>query len=331
MQQEWHNFLAQQGAVWTNDRLVKFDSNASAEAQQHFVTPLVEHATIAIEGANTQQFLQGQLTCDTRLLTQNRHLLGAHCSAQGRMISSFHVLPVSANKVLLRLPQDNLETALGALRKYAGFSRVTAEPSTWVGLYIAVPDNSFIDLPEPGMTRSTADWVEARHYDGAVEIWGELQVMRAAWLKWLNVGCPSAPSVYTFRQIATGEAEVHQATQTMFIPQNFNYDLINGISFDKGCYTGQEVIARVHYRGQTKKRLHRAAVESAGAPLEIGAQITLNETVVGIVVGYAADDHRQEALICLHSETHKHNEVFTSNGSTVKFAWKSLPYAIPKE
>lgn len=330
MQHEWHSFLDSQGAQWRADSLDGFDHTSASCPPERFIAPMTEHVLLVASGANTHQFLQGQLTCDMRQIAEGRHSDGAHCTAQGRMISSFRVFPLAGDGVALRLPLDNAENALAALCKYAAFSRVTLKQVPWHGLFIGAPPSAE-QFPSPGCSEAGENHLVARHNDGSIEVWGTPDFLIAHWQQFANSLHPQGPAAYRFWQIRMGLTEVHAATSGEFIPQQFNFDLTGAISFDKGCYTGQEVIARVHYRGQTKKRTRRAWVEPVQSQLAVGGTVQLEDKVVGAVIEHATGYGKQAALVCLNNNAMHHGTLYQTGNQTVNFLWNELPYAIPNE
>ncbi|MFZ5757494.1 MAG: YgfZ/GcvT domain-containing protein [Pseudomonadota bacterium] len=232
---------------------------------------------LAIDGPDAATFLQGQATCDTRLVTPSRGALGALCNLQGRMIVSFHVLP-SAGGLYLVMPHDRVVAVLQHLKKYAVFSKVT--------LHDAGPE-----LAVSGITGA----VSAEPF--AMETRGDARIMQLAGNRRLILAPRgSVPAgngdtaAWLAAGIAAGELLVDSANADKYLPQAFNYDLIDGVSFRKGCYTGQEVVARMHFKGKMKERLYHAttgvhAIPAAGAPVQDAAGRHVGDVVAAVNAG----------------------------------------------
>jgi len=223
--------------------------------------PLPTLGVLAIDGGDAATFLQGQATCDCRQLDGTRAALGALCNLQGRMIVSFYVFSVAGGLRLL-MPRDRVAAVLSHLKKYAVFSRVTLrDDSDAVALAYAV-----IDTAAPFSVTAAAGGARILHLRG----------QRA--LRWDPSTPPAAAdgdaAAWRAACIRAGELLVDTASADAFLPQALNYDVIDGVNFRKGCYTGQEVVARMHFKGRMKERLQLlhapAAAPAAGSALQDG-------------------------------------------------------------
>lgn len=328
---QWQSFLTQQGAQWNGDTLATFDSE-SIEADST-KTPLINHRLLIVEGPDAQSFLQGQLTCDTRKLEQNQLLLGAHCNAQGRMISSFWAFQVSPQRFALRIAKDNLERAQAALQKYIVFSKAQLSISEWEGILFTGSELPAGAAGEPGHVIEAPDLVYLHHQDGAVEAWGQVEKVTELWLQ-CQKSTPVLPQALNYWQIQRGIPEVLSATSEQFIPQQFNFHLCDGVSFNKGCYTGQEIVARVHYKGKVKKYALPLKFEPSHDSAEVGGLLKdqKNEKDIGPIIYQARlDPTRHLAMVCGSlGELERDGKGHLGN-LAVNFSWLTLPYAIPNE
>ncbi|WP_226664881.1 YgfZ/GcvT domain-containing protein [Microbulbifer aggregans] len=287
-QQQWQEYLISQGAQWSEGAASFPDNSAHADLQLIDLSPL---GAISVSGPDSQKFLQGQLTCDLINLPDEHLTLGGHCNPKGRMISAFHILKVSQSEFLLLLPRDLTPIALAALKKYAVFFKTELKSLEgvfrWLGLcghdagtrashLLNLSHNSKGDLI-PGQlipfdhngTRAIAGMLQERMVavlvaeEQAADLWQQL------------TRTPATPASYNHWQqqwIAAGVPELHAATSEMFIPQMLNLHLLGAVSFKKGCYTGQEVVARMQYLGAAKRRMYLASVDGVELP-EPGVEI----------------------------------------------------------
>lgn len=288
-QQQWHEFLSGQGAQW-NDGAAEFSpeggGKSGAELQLIDLSPM---GAISIQGPDSQKFLQGQLTCDLVKLPDEHLSLGSHCNPKGRMISAFHVLKISQTEFVLLMPQDLVATALAALKKYAVFFKTQLEDVSqsqhWLALcgrdagaaasqLLSLSHDSRADLV-PGQLRS----FDHNGHRALAACLGERNVViqlpleQAADL-WLKLGqklAGSGPTAGSYRfwqqlLIEAGEPQIYQSSSELFIPQMVNLHLLGGVSFKKGCYTGQEVVARMQYLGAAKRRMYRARIDGGELP-----------------------------------------------------------------
>lgn len=249
----------------------------------HALFPLPQLAVLAIDGPDAATFLQGQATCDTRLLAGGRGLLGALCNLQGRMIVSFYVLPTDSGLALL-MPRDRVAAVKAHLQKYALFSKVT-----------------LVDAGTPtvvGAASGAGETWQLVHRDGAV-----LLALRDGRQVGISTASPAADDDAARRwraaAIAAGELLVDSANADRHLPQALNYDVIDGVSFRKGCYTGQEVVARMHFKGRMKERLYVARADTAAAA---GSAVLDGDgrTVGSVVDAMAQDDGAVLAAVLRH-------------------------------
>jgi folate-binding protein YgfZ len=219
--------------------------------------PLTDYTWLQVQGPEAQRFLQGQLTCDLRAVDDGTASLGGHCDPRGRLVSSFRIARVSEGTYWLRVPDDIAETALAQLQKYAVFSRAEVEARPLHGWALldtdppAVPEQAGATPPVGGACAPDTERVWLRVADSAWETWGvEPWPVPDGW-------ATAEPTAWTAFRVQQGLGEVHANTSGAFIPQTLNFHLTGGISFTKGCYTGQEVVARMKYRGKLKRHMYR--------------------------------------------------------------------------
>lgn len=281
-------------------------------AQPSTIIELNHLSLLAISGPDAEKFLQGQLTCDVREVTSQQSRLAAHCNPKGRIITSFRLLRLQDTFYLL-LPQSMLEIATSNLQKYAIFSKVTISEATdtlaKIGLAGPTIDNIlasyFPALPQTvdtmiehnGVSLIRVDTLASRYLAiGKHEVLGSLQQNLLAQLP------VSAEKTWDLLDIQAGIPSIYPETSGLLTPHQINYQLLNGVSFKKGCYTGQEVITRMQYLGKLKQHMYRAEIIATETPqpaAKICCQEDGNLQAVGEVVMAQAVDGNYQALICL--------------------------------
>jgi folate-binding protein YgfZ len=298
--------------------------------------PMTEHRLLQVTGPDAVKFLQGQVTCDLRRLEQQDHLLGAHCNAKGRMISSFTLAGLDGGEAIgLRLRGNLADAALAALRKYIVFSKARIEASTLVPLAILgnLGGLPIAALPATGKYLALNDGTAIlRHADDHLELWAPETAAPGLWQSLIPTCFPADPYWLERLQVERGLAEVQALTAEEFVPQMFNYHLVDGVSFKKGCYTGQEIVARMQYRGQLKKHTYCLHCEQP-LDLDVGATLVAadDEKNLATVVAAASGPEGWLGLVVANSETQE-NEAFLRDKKTgAKLHWLPLPYAIPKQ
>jgi folate-binding protein YgfZ len=223
---------------------------------------------LRVSGADVVSFLQGQLSNDIARLAPGRSLLAGFHNPQGRVIALLRLVELSPGEVLAILPRELAAAVASRLAKFVLRAKVKVadESAGWQLTGLIAP-------AEPASARAPfADELpQALH--GAARLEGSIAVrVGAVPARWLLL-CPTAntlPPPAALRDaapvgadawqrlsVAAGEPEVFAATSEEFVGQMLNLDAVGAIAFDKGCYTGQEVIARAHYRGRIKRRLQR--------------------------------------------------------------------------
>lgn len=203
---------------------------------------------LAFRGPDAATFLQGQLSANVVELVSGMSLLTGFHNAQGRAIALLTLARMSPDDILAVLPRELVEDVAARLRKYVFRARVTIEQSPLRPVGAAAGADPF----------------------GAYAFrWGDRQLMLAPEGRGPECGADSA--AWELADLRQGMPQVYTATCETFVAQMLNLDLLGGISWDKGCYTGQEVIARAHYRGKVKRRMQRwrgrGAIPSPGDTL----------------------------------------------------------------
>jgi folate-binding protein YgfZ len=264
----------------------------------NFVTALDDLAVIQISGADAAHFLNGQLTQDVAALAPGRACLAGYCTAKGRLLASMIVWPEAGPDAprLRALVKADLAQAL--VKRLSMFvlrakAKLAVEAAPVVGVTIgAGADSDSGSGVMPDALRQAAQSLDpnAQPYD---TVFNELGTWIAApcatkgLQRWWFVpalgadhgAVPDRQRDWQAADIAAGLPWVEAATQDMFIPQTLNLDLIDGVSFTKGCYPGQEIVARSHYRGTIKRRMARGAIAvpasgaDSAAPAQPGVDI----------------------------------------------------------
>lgn len=298
--------------------------------------PLSLYGLLAVTGPDAEKFLQGQLTCDVAATNAALSTPGAFCTPKGRMVCSFQLARPEPERVLLRMRADLLDTASATLQKYIVFSKAKLE---------RLDDTIVIGLRGPNTRTMVQEFIGATpgekhgtivHNDSIViqrddegewfELWAPLVDAQKFWSCYRERGTAMGSRYWRWLNIRAGEAEVCAATAEMFIPQMLNYHITGAVNFKKGCYTGQEIVARAYYRGQVKRHLIRATLAAAaplpGAAVEDEAQRSIGNVVDSVQI----DDLRSEVLAVSGAEENTDKPLSIGGTALQPLA---LPYAIP--
>jgi folate-binding protein YgfZ len=235
----------------------------------------LDSTVIQFSGPDVRQVLQGQTTRNFATASIHAPLVGAFCDLKGRVLTDFLALITADSQVLMRVHSSVADKLLEHLKKYLMFSKSDATVTDLEVRGFALAHES------TGGSASDPNCVDRN--DGLIESWTRT-------LGEVPEGGQLLDSSEWRRELTNaGDAQIVAATWGAYLPQDLNYDLRGLIDFDKGCYTGQEIVARLHYRGTPKRRLARL-VFSPGLALEPGCPIQdrATERGVGSIVQYAS-------------------------------------------
>jgi folate-binding protein YgfZ len=232
---------------------------------------LPDAGLIRFSGDDAQTFLHNQLTCDVAALEAGRSTYGAYCTPKGRMLASF-LMWRTESAYFMQLPAALREPIQKQLAKFILRSKVKTEDATgeWVLLGASEADAAALAQRATGKVPTSPHEATLAPGVTAIRLPGDRCEVVVRWDKaaavvesgWQNAG----PEYWEWLDIRAGIPVITPATQEEFVPQMVNLDLIGGVSFEKGCYPGQEIVARMHYRGTLKQRMYRASISGSGAP-----------------------------------------------------------------
>jgi folate-binding protein YgfZ len=221
---------------------------------------------LRVRGADALAFLQGQLSNDVTGLGLERSLLAGYHNAQGRAIALLRLVQLARDDVLAIVPRELAGSVVQRMTKFILRAKLQLADESPQWLISGIAAAAAPGAASAGTALTSALPAAA---DGAARVDAAIAVrLPGPAARWLLIGpagsapvvsgCqPAAPEQWQRLAIAAGEPEVYAATSEAFVAQMLNLDVLGAIAFDKGCYTGQEVIARAHYRGRVKRRMQR--------------------------------------------------------------------------
>lgn len=289
-----------------------FEPNLPPSSIQTF---LLDHlGLLCVHGADAMQFLQGQATADFRNVNPDRGMFGAFCSAKGRVISTFIAIK-HLDSILLILPLELVGTIQKRLTQYILRSKVRIEDYSSTHSLVGIVSHQTDEMPIlanfdlltqfcypcPAPERRFIQIIThdnnwcAQHLDlsHSVNDWQLLDIK--AGIPWLNL---------------TNAEE--------FIPQTLNLEQLGGISFNKGCYTGQEIVARTHYLGKNKRALFMATASlPEHSEIPVGsAIIDKQQQKLGSVINSVQHAEQFYLLITLNSDPHECQELYVNSSQS---------------
>jgi len=269
-------------------------------------------SAIRFEGADAATFLQGQLTQDTRRLAAGGTLLAACNSPQGRVVAILR-LRQSGDSIYALLPADLAEPVAARLRKFVLRAKVDLTVGDGlVPVWLQVPPPADVVVFDYAHGRRVGLLPGGQARVGEATGTGDPSVVERDWVA---------------TDIVAGLPQVLPPASEHFVAQMLNLDLLGAVSFRKGCYPGQEIVARTQNLGRIKRRLFRYRVSGAGLPAP-GDALTLGQSKVGEVVRSVHHEEAAELLGVVNLEAA--GAGLTALDGAVMCSPEPLPYAVPE-
>ncbi len=281
MNRQWQQYLQSLGAVLSgdDDRIEHFGQPTKEEmaiTTGDVMIPITHTAYIHASGKDAKSFLQGQLTNDIGLIDLQHSQLSGYCNPKGRLLALFRISQHD-DGYRLHLPDCLVEKTLKRLNMFVLMAKVKLEASspetvrTGVAGQRAVEKLSahFNTLPGAKNGVTEENRVTILRHPGRqprFELIANRDVMQKLWQKLSPDFTPVGSGSWQRLDIDAGQPQVVAETVEMFIPQMLNLHVIDGVSFKKGCYPGQEVVARLHYRGKLKRHMRIVQFRAAHCP-----------------------------------------------------------------
>jgi folate-binding protein YgfZ len=285
-------------------------------------------------GPDSLSFLQGQISNDTRRLAQGQTLFAAYSSPQGRVLALMHLLPHSSG-ILAIVPRELVAPTLEGLRKFVLRAKVKIEDAganlEVAGQHgtqqlhaagIGVPGSNAAYLETEGLGVAAVNGDPSRYW-----VVGGTEQLAARALDGAAFAADRIEQDWRLADIRAGLPQIYASTREAFVAQMLNLDLLDGISFTKGCYTGQEIIARTQHLGRIKRRLYRLRL--ALGDWRIGQPVRLADGRSGRLIEAARGSDGFEALAVLSVDASKPDADTQEAGSAAAVVAAELPLPYP--
>jgi folate-binding protein YgfZ len=322
----WHSFLHQQGASIVGRNVITFGEKPGdypGLESKTTITPLIHLGLLSVKGADSARFLQGQVTCDVQQLSLGHSLIGARCNPKGRTLADFLLCQSSKDQLLLVMNHRLVQQNIDELSKFSAFFKTqlldTSEDYQLIGICGEKAETLASNiLASYRYTLSDGRQLLIVPTEDAPSIWKELSANAT----------PTGNDFWHLQDIRAGLGHVQTETVAMFVPQMLNLQAIEGISFKKGCYMGQEVVARMKYLGKLKRKMYRLTTDSPllptpGTPCYLP---TKKQSIGNIVQAANADNNHQELLVVLTDEASKSDTLIIGEAPKQAVKQQSLPY-----
>jgi folate-binding protein YgfZ len=307
---DWSTFLRAEGATFDESQAATFSNTAAqvtALENGAILAPLTHYGLIRLTGEESITFLHGQLSSDVKKLASPAWQYSTYSTPKGRMLASMIVLR-QGDELMLQLPLPMVAGIQKRLSMFIMRSKTRAEDAstTYVAMGIAGPKAADLVAKVAGSTPSEIGSASAiqggwiiRLSQTRFELILSSDAAQACWSSLIAAGAQAADAAtWTLSDIREGIVWVLPATQEEFVPQMANMELVGAVNFKKGCYPGQEIVARTQYLGKLKRRAFRILSEtalSAGQPIY---SAEMNGQASGLVAMSAPlGDGRWEALV----------------------------------
>ena len=320
MNPDWQKFLTAQGARIENGQVHAFESAASLEGAAT-LTDLSHKGIIAVHGADARSFLQGQLSTDLEALSPNSSQLSSWSSAKGRVITVLRIVP-QGERILLLLPRSLLASVLKRLSMYVLRAQVKLDDVSDTLIHIGLAGDGAVRLLQAAKldAPTKVNAVSGNNETQVVRLHGTLprfliiggfQPLSLLWKILAGSGAaPVTENEWALQKIRAGEPTIYPETSERFVAQMLGLEELDAVNFKKGCYIGQEIIARAHFRGTVKRHMLQARCDAivkiapgttiensdTGQPVGDVLDARLNRHGIQEMLVVLQDDHRNDSL-----------------------------------
>jgi folate-binding protein YgfZ len=337
----WSEYLLTKGACLEAGQVAHFGDAPGELAHARdglVVADLSDWGLIALTGEEAQTFLHGLITNDLRDLTEANAVFAALCSPKGRMLANFLVMK-RGDDLLLMLPAELRETIQKRLSMFILRAKVKARDASgeWVRLGLAGPGADSL-LAEALDIRGVEAPMSVAHGDAAFalrlgmdrfDILVQPDAAAALWEKLAGAARPVGVPAWNWLLTRSGIPVIQAATQDQFVPQMANMEVLHGISFQKGCYPGQEIVARTQYLGKLKRRMYLAHVDALAKPGDEVYSPVLPDQTAGMVANAAtAPGGGSDVLVVLRIDSYEDGNVHLGGPGGPRLAFEPLPYSL---
>lgn len=344
MNDQWQAFIKSRSAIIGEDGLVQFKNSGAAPATA--LCDLSHLGLIRISGEDAASFLQGQVTNDIRELTIEQCQLNALCNPKGHVLAILWVFR-REDDIFLQLPGEILTSVLKRLSMFVLRAKVALTDVSSDLVRIGIAGESTASQLKELVSETPAESHGVTHPQGLTvirlpgetprfEIIGEEAAIEKLWDQLSDKSVPTDSSYWPLLDIRAGIPAVYTTTVEAFIPHMVNMQLINGISFSKGCYCGQEIVARTQHRGTLKRRMYLAHISGEQTPAAgsgLFSPSAEHGKAAGIVVdARPAPEGGSDALVMVQLPCFEADDIYAGeNKESPKLTFRSLPYTFEEK
>jgi folate-binding protein YgfZ len=323
---------------------IKTETNSPSleELPSTFFVSLDDYSAISLKGDDQTSYLQGQVTCDVNSCNDNSLLIGAHCNAKGKVFSAFRLINRNSAHLLIQ-PKASINGSITELQKFGVFAKVNIAPTNELRFFALVGEKatsilqgSFNKIPDsltPVVQSKTTTLVYISGKQARYLLIDEKPVLENI------IGQLTLPiyhsTLWSLLEINEGFPQLSSLYSGEYVPQMLNLQAIHGISFTKGCYLGQETVARMQYLGKNKRALY-ALKTNLKKPIQnddvLEKQLGENWRKAGdILTSYQADNGQCYLQAVLTSELDNSTALRIKSQPESSITIQALPYSLVTE
>lgn len=338
----WKTLLQSQGAVIEANTVLHYGNPAAeraAAADGTIVADLSQLGVIAFRGEDTASFLQGQLTNDIRGLRADAAQWNAYCSPKGRLLGNFLAWR-QGEDYCLQLSGDILPSVQKRLSMFIMRAKVQARDASDETVRLVVAGRQALAAVTAAMGAAPGAPMSSTACDAGqvIRVGADKFVLSISpehattvWQTLCQSATPVGAPVWDWLRLNAGVPMIVAATQEQFVPQMVNLEVIGGVSFQKGCYPGQEIVARSQYLGKLKRRMFLAHVDAEAAPGDNLYSADFEGQATGTIVNAApAPAGGFDVLAVAQVESANTQTLHLKAADGAALSLKSLPYAMPE-
>lgn len=341
----WRTYLHDQHAVIENNHVLHFGDIAielSDTQNKTIMTDLSHRGLIQFSGDDAKNFLQSQLSCDILEVSEEIAQYGSYCTPKGRVLASF-LLWQKKQDVLMQLPANLVAATIKRLSPYILRSKVqlTDMSNTWIRIGIAGPNASTLATELSRSANNSDQVIDVTHTKeinllhvahNRMALITSIENAPAVWKRLSQNAKPVGTACWDWLDIQSGIPVILPETQEAFLPQMINLDAIGGVSFKKGCYPGQEIVARTRYLGKLKRRMflvHLATTETIKAGDALYSADMADQPCGNIVNIAPSPCGGHDALAVIQQNSADISNIHWQSLQGPILEIKSLPYTLP--
>lgn len=348
MQTDWQSFLIKRGAELENGLIAHYgnpERELAVALTGNIICDLSHYALLAIGGDDATAFLHSQLINDIQNLDDNHSQLNGYCNPKGRLIANFRIFKRDG-KYYLRYPMELTETLTRRLSIFVMRSKVTIDDGSDHFVRIGYSGPSADKELAEVIDNIPSEVNQVTHQDNLMiiripgitpsyEIYGDESSIQDIWTRLDVHSAPIGASGWQLIEVLAGMPHITEMTSEQLVPQMINYQAIDGLSFKKGCYPGQEIVARMHYLGKLKKRMYLARIKSDEAPRsfeEVYSSKKETGARTGNIINMAAHpDGGYAVLAVIQINDAESTEIRLGGASGPALLLQELPYTVNLE